>query len=102
MGSEKRNAPAREVARVEPGTKLGAGEYFFMGIDGRRIGIQHGCPCGCGEWSTLFFRESGDTDFWIVEKPFPLATLKPSIGMWRGQSPYHWHGYLTDGVFVEI
>ena len=35
--------------------------------------------------------------FWV----FPAATLSPSIGMFRGQNPYHWHGYLKNGVFEE-
>lgn len=40
-------------------------------------------------------------EFWIIEKPFPKATLRPSIGMFAGQQPFHWHGFLRDGVFEE-
>jgi hypothetical protein len=39
--------------------------------------------------------------FWTIVKPFPKASLTPSIGMFAGQSPFHWHGYLTDGEFKE-
>ena len=68
---------------------------------GMIMGIEHGCPCGCGLKSVLFFKEYTKDEGWTVEKPFPDATLSPSIGMFLGQNPYHWHGYLRNGVFEE-
>lgn len=114
----KRNAKAYQVDHVPSGTPLAAGAYFFMYdiywdekerkaiFSDKAVGIQHGCPFGCGKWSTLFFAEQQSKsairqDGWKIIKPFPEASLEPSIGLWRGQNPYHWHGYLTDGVFTE-
>lgn len=101
-----RNAKAFEIARLPRGEKVPAGAYWFMvmpsGPDkGTVMGIEHGCPCGCGRMSALFFKEYTKAEGWTIEKPFPAATLKPSIGMFLGQNPYHWHGYLTNGVFEE-
>jgi|SRR4051812_29833079 hypothetical protein len=102
-----RNAKAYEIERLRPGDKVAPGAYWFMTMPeghedaGIVMGIQHGCPCGCGARSALFFKSYTGDDGWTIEKPFPEATLSPSIGMFRGQNPYHWHGYLRDGVFVE-
>jgi len=100
-----RNAIAVEVPYTTE--KMGAGEYTLMhkyDIATRSrdmnviAGIWHGCPCGCGARSYLpIDTETG----WTIVKPFPKASLTPSIGMFAGQSPFHWHGYLTDGEFRE-
>jgi len=103
----KCNAKAYQIERLPAGEKMPAGAYAFMVMpegyqnSGTIMGIEHGCPCGCGQKSTLFFKEYTKDEGWIVEKPFPDATLSPSIGMFRGQNPYHWHGHLRDGVFEE-
>lgn len=91
-----RNAVAIEVERREG--KLGAGEYFLTGDDKNNpAGMWHGCPCGCGLRSYLPFSDG----FWIIDVPFPKASLRPSIGMFAGQTPFHWHGFLRAGVFEE-
>lgn len=102
-----RNAEAVEIERLPPGEKVAAGAYWFMVMPegyedaGTVMGIEHGCPCGCGRKSTLFFSSYTKDDGWTVEQPFPKATLSPSIGMFRGDNPYHWHGYLRNGIFEE-
>lgn len=103
----KRNAKAYEIKRPPAGEKMPAGAYSFMVMppgyedSGTVMGIEHGCPCGCGRTSVLFFTSYTKAEGWNVEKPFPEATLSPSIGMFLGQNPYHWHGHLTNGVFEE-
>lgn len=103
----KRNAVAFEVPNDQHPDAKKPGAYWFMRMpeghedSGTVMGIQHACPCGCGQKSVLFFKSYTKDDDWTVEKPFPQATLSPSIGMFRGQNPYHWHGYLRNGVFEE-
>ncbi len=101
------NVKAFEVSdKSHPDAKK-AGAYWFMIMPsgqkdaGTIIGIQHACPCGCGLKSVLFFKSYTEDDGWTVENPFPNATLSPSIGMFRGQNPYHWHGFLRNGIFEE-
>lgn len=102
-----RNAKAYEIERLKAVEKIPAGAYWFMvmppGHDnsGTVMGIEHGCPCGCGAKSTVFFKDYTKAEGWTIEKPFPDATLRPSLGLFMGQSPYHWHGYLINGVFEE-
>jgi len=93
-----RNAKSFIVDKVENGAPAGAVEV--RRLDGRIYGIQHSCPCGCGWLSWLpFDKEHG----WVPEQTDDLTrlTLTPSIGMFMGDSPYHWHGHLRDGVFEE-
>jgi len=102
-----RDAKAVEIAGgCHPLPK--AGEYFFLYKDSVKVGIIHGCPCGCGSASTLFFKGLGDgRPEWTIEKPFPEATLSPSIGIRKyntedgNNGQFHWHGYLREGTFVE-
>ena len=75
-----RNAKAVEI---EPRSddQLGAGEYYFLHHDGYAdpAGIIHGCPCGCGGRSAIFFPggspQAGNQ--WQIVAPFPEATLSP-------------------------
>lgn len=98
-----RNAVSFLVDKCEQGSPAGAIEVRrFSWIPGREheiAGIQHACPCGCGLCSWLPFNNSG----WTPDQTADLTklTLTPSIGLWAGQSPYHWHGYLKNGVFEE-
>lgn len=100
----KRNAVAFEVADImdhqsEPGA------FQFLNYEGERVGLIHACPCGCGQIGALYWKNprKGGAN-WSVEGGWPEATLRPSIGFW-GQNTkkqgYHWHGYLTNGVFEE-
>lgn len=92
-----RNAKAYEVDTLDTSAPMAAGAYWLGRIDGEVRGMHFGCPCGCGERSYLPFSDDG----WIVAKPFPEASLTPSIGNFAGQNPYHWHGFLRNGVFEE-
>jgi hypothetical protein len=102
----KRDATAFEVSPLEPESfKRGGlpGAYTFVHRDGKKVGIVHGCPCGCGIRSVCWFEGSGSGRAeWKVTGEWPKVTLAPSIGIHgpNGEK-YHWHGYLTDGVFRE-
>jgi hypothetical protein len=99
-----RDAVSFIVDKIDNGAPAGAIEvrryHWIPGREDEIAGIQHSCPCGCGLLSWLPFNpEHG----WTPEQTTDLTklTLKPSIGMFAGQNPYHWHGFLTDGVFKE-
>lgn len=50
----------------------------------------HLCACGCG----------GETvtplDEWTLTEQNGLCTLRPSIGNFMGENPYHAHYYVTN------
>ena len=99
----KRNAVAFEAADHEELHKAGA--YRFFAKDGRRAGINFGCPCGCGLVGSLYFVGANDGGpEWTVTGEWPAASLTPSIGFF-GRNSYaeghHWHGFLRAGVFEE-
>ncbi len=54
----------------------------------------HLCACGCGEETVL---PIGPNDWQLVIDADALPTLNPSIGNWRGQSPYHAHYFIRGG-----
>lgn len=101
----KRNAVARQVAGYEEAKQ--AGDFYFVYVDGdvEAAGMVHTCPCGCGQFGSLWFKgkRSGGAE-WQVSGQWPKVTLTPSIGFWGQNSDaqgFHWHGYLRDGVFEE-
>lgn len=107
-----RNAVAFEIryGDIVEG-KMPAGAYYFMRVwkDGvitdEINGFIHGCPCGCGGKSAMWFEghENAGGPKWSVTGEWPKVTLSPSIGIrpQDAQGRYHWHGYLENGVFVE-
>ena len=105
-----RDAVAFEVEKDPEDKNVGQpGAYYFLTYDKpQNVGILHGCPCGCGGRSIIFFRGLGSGhQEWNVTGEWPKVTLTPSIGIrydGQGNAPvsgYHWHGYLENGVFVE-
>lgn len=107
-----RNAVAYEVKREDLiDGKMPAGSYYFMRVwkDGNQAdeinGFIHGCPCGCGGKSAMWFEghENAGGPKWSVEGEWPKVTMSPSIGIGKDQTTgqFHWHGYLRAGVFEE-
>lgn len=108
-----RNAVAFEALDFQSGDKpMPAGAYYFMRVwkDGEITeevgGWIHGCPCGCGRRSAMWFEghENAGGPKWSVTGDFQKATMNPSIGIGRGEAGnggFHWHGYLRNGVFEE-
>jgi len=66
---------------VEPG-KLYITEAFNVAV--------HLCACGCGGKTVTPLKE------WKLTDKGGIVTLRPSIGNWSGESPYHAHYYITD------
>lgn len=112
-----RNAVAFEIEdEKHPDARKPGAFHFLRAYDdygsvkkGERLGIAHACPCGCGGLTALWFRGKGpiNADSWDVVGEWPKVTLTPSIGIKydgngnRQVNPYHWHGFLENGVFVE-
>jgi|WetSurMetagenome_2_1015567.scaffolds.fasta_scaffold03883_20 hypothetical protein len=55
----------------------------------------HLCACGCGKEVVTKLRPFWG-DGWEIINNEGLVTLRPSIGNWNKQSPYHAHYYITD------
>lgn len=53
----------------------------------------HLCACGCGEKTPT---RINNPDGWTLTDNNGKVTLRPSIGNWSGESPYHAHYYITD------
>jgi Family of unknown function (DUF6527) len=98
----KRNARAFEVAEYKDLHKAGAYQFWPD-----RTGIHFGCPCGCGTIGGIEFKRVG-LNGWEIFGTWPNATARPSIGFsgdWdspKRSDGYHWHGYITDGMFEEL
>lgn len=73
---------------------------YYVNADKELAGLRFGCPCGCGQTGGVRFLLPNDRARrgwrWNGDKEKP--TLKPSIRLTTGCG---WHGYLTDGEFVE-
>lgn len=52
----------------------------------------HLCACGCGG-KTVTPIGPGE---WTLTDSGGKVTLRPSIGNWSGENPYHAHYYITD------
>jgi len=68
--------------------------------DGDQTVINFGCPCGCGA-------HYGGKGWNVTENEGKLSST-PSFGCYptkRGDAGpdgnFHWHGFLTNGVFTE-
>lgn len=113
----KRNAKALEVSDsiategLPPGAIKYFGIYKFDGV----YGMHFTCPCGCGAVHGVHFPAPAEappdvrarpTWEWNGDRARP--SLTPSLGLHVSHhnkvgpdGKYHWHGYLTDGEFVE-
>jgi hypothetical protein len=68
---------------LEPGKLYIAGEF--------NVAV-HSCACGCGG-KTVTPLGAGE---WALTENDARVTLRPSIGNFSGESPYHAHYYITD------
>ena len=52
----------------------------------------HLCACGCKRKAVTPLGVDG----WSLTEKDDKVTLRPSIGNWKGQNPYHAHYYITE------
>lgn len=52
----------------------------------------HLCACGCGIKTVTPIGR----DEWSLSKNIDKVTLRPSIGNFMGENPYHAHYFITD------
>lgn len=52
----------------------------------------HLCACGCGQKTVTPITDNE----WSLFKNNDKVTLRPSIGNFKGEQPYHAHYYITD------
>lgn len=72
------------------------GAFYFYTSEGRdRAGIIYICPCGCGATGALAIRPAPSPS-WEWNGEIETITLSPSV-----HHVGHWHGYLTNGVWVS-
>lgn len=56
----------------------------------------HLCACGCrGKTVTPLIKGE-----WILINKNNIVSLKPSIGNWAGEKPYHAHYFITDNKII--
>ncbi|MBV5348870.1 hypothetical protein JZU61_04340 [bacterium] len=61
-----------------------------------KFGIaNHLCACGCGQQTVTGLKPYWD-DGWTISRNIGLITLRPSIGNFKWENPYHAHYYITD------
>lgn len=74
----------------EPGI-LYISEFYKIAI--------HLCACGCGMQSVT---PLGDGEWKLTQNEDSTITLRPSIGNFMGQNPYHAHYYITNNKIVWL
>lgn len=97
-----RNAHSFVVKAITHPGPPGAIQVRYHG--GKPAGLAHACPCGCGMWGWMNFKEYGFDKYWErTSDDWEHLTLTPSIGFMKDKTTgqYHWHGYLRGGVFEE-
>ena len=52
----------------------------------------HLCACGCGGKTATPLGKEG----WLLTDKNDKITLRPSIGNWSGEKPYHAHYFITE------
>lgn len=52
----------------------------------------HLCACGCGEKVVTPLGDDG----WKMDVKWDKVTLRPSIGNFNGEKPYHAHYFITE------
>lgn len=83
------------------------GDFFITSAGGDGVrGLLFLCPCGCGDLCGIRVNDSGTTESncWAWDRNFDAPTCTPSIEILGklqddGSFPWHWHGYLTNGIF---
>jgi len=73
-----------EIPEVIEPNKLYVCERYSVAV--------HLCACGCGVKTVTPIRPGE----WEITGTRDCVTLRPSIGNWSGQTPYHAHYYITD------
>jgi hypothetical protein len=58
----------------------------------------HLCACGCGGRTVTPIGEG----WWTLSETDGKITLRPSIGNWSGENPYHAHYYITENKIQFI
>ncbi len=65
----------------------------------KRGGSTHLCACGCNGETYLpfpYISSGGKDRGWIHQNNNGQITIRPSIGNWSGENPYHAHYYITN------
>ena len=79
------------VERMPDTIKVG-----LLYISNDRYACSHLCACGCGGETYLPLKPQNQDGWDLTEKEGGIVTLRPSIGNWKGQNPYHAHYYITN------
>lgn len=80
------------VNQIPPDKFLSEGKIYIS----KKFGVAiHLCACGCGGECITDLKPEFE-DGWTLTDKNGLVTISPSIGNWRGQSPYHAHYYITE------
>ena len=56
----------------------------------------HLCACGCGAQTVMDFGDQG----WRITDNNGRISFTPSVGNFKGETPYHAHYYITENKIV--
>ena len=71
--------------QLEPGKIYISDEY--------KVAV-HLCACGCGGKTVTPI----DENEWTVTMQGDKLTIRPSIGNWKWENPFHAHYFMTDNI----
>jgi len=75
------------IPEIKEEGKLYISEEFEIAI--------HLCACGCGR-QTITPLSISRNKGWTIQNNNGLITLRPSIGNFKRENPYHAHYYITN------
>lgn len=79
----------------------GLGSYFTAGNDNESAaGLMFACP-GCGELTSIAFRDFDGKPKWTWNGDRQKPTAQPSIFSDPAKGGCGWHGFLTAGRFTS-
>jgi hypothetical protein len=83
----------------EPLPPAGSFRFWADPRTGDVGGMNFRCACGCGQLFGVRFSPPAPKG-WVRTGADDAITLRPSIQCLNADGSSHWHGFLTEGLFV--
>lgn len=83
----------------------GAVKYWTKEGSNDIHGFNFSCPCGCGRIGSVRFARLNSGSGWSWNNNHAVPSVMPSINLQiddgTGQLVSHWHGWLSNGEWIQ-
>jgi hypothetical protein len=83
----------------DPLPPAGSFKFWSDRATGQIGGMNFRCPCGCGQLFGVRFAPPAENG-WTRTGADDALTIRPSIMCLNADGSAHYHGFLTEGLFV--